>query len=140
MAIHMSACGVVCSDCGAYLAAQKGDPAYQREVAAAWKRIFNLDVPAEALTCAGCTSVEGVAFATCKECFVRQCVQAKGIAHCAVCDDYPCAELSRAQSQYDNLEQMAGRLSEDDFARYVAPYCQARERLAAAIRRPWDWS
>jgi hypothetical protein len=140
MAVRMSACGIVCSDCGAYIAQQKGDPAYQAEVAAAWKRIFNLDVPPEALSCAGCTSLEGQTFSSCQDCFVRQCALAKGIAHCGLCDDFPCAEFNRVQAQYDHLDQMAERLSEDDFARYVAPYCEARERLAAAVRRPWDWS
>lgn len=140
MEIRMSACGVVCSECGAFLAAKKADPAIQERVAAVWNRVYGLDVKPETVTCGGCLNVDAVAFATCNDCWVRECVLSKGIAHCGLCDQYPCAELERVQAQYDDLEKKAETMSEEDFATYVLPYCHSRERLAAATRRPWDWS
>jgi hypothetical protein len=140
MSLRMSACGVVCSECGAYVAGQSSDPAAQQRVANAWQAIYKLDVTPESLSCSGCLSLDGTVFATCKDCWVRNCVLSKGIAHCGLCDQYPCAELERVQAQYDGLEKMAETLPEDQFAEFVLPFCQVRERLASAVRRPWDWS
>jgi hypothetical protein len=137
---RMSACGVVCAECGAYIAGQTADPAVKERVAKAWHDIYKMDFAPEALVCVGCVSTDGPVLATCKDCWVRQCVMSKGIANCGVCDQYPCAELERVQSQYDGLEKLAETLSEDDFARFVLPYCQVRERIAAATRRSWDWA
>lgn len=139
MTVRMSACGVVCSECGAYLAGQSSDPAVKERVAKAWHDIYKIDVAPDALACSGCLSSDGV-FASCGDCWVRQCAMSKGLANCSVCDQYPCAELGRVQSQYDGLEKLAETMSEDEFARFVLPFCQVRERLAAATRRPWDWS
>jgi len=140
MTVHMSACGVVCSECGAYVAARKQDPSLQQHVAAVWNRIYKLDVKPESVSCGGCLNLDAVPFATCKDCYVRECVLAKGIAHCGLCDAYPCAELERVQAQFDGLEKLAETMSEEEFAAFVLPYCLAREHLAAAVRRPWDWS
>lgn len=140
MTVRVSACGVVCSECGAYVAGQTSDRAMQERVAKAWHTIYKLDVAPEALSCAGCMSVEGPVLATCKDCWVRQCAMSKGIAHCGVCDQYPCAELERVQAQYDGLEKLAETMPEEEFAEFVLPYCQVRDRLSSAIRRPWDWS
>lgn len=140
MSIQMSACGVVCSECGAFLAGKKADTAVQERVAAMWNKVYGLEVKPETVTCGGCLNTDAVAFVTCQDCFVRQCVLAKGIAHCGICDEYPCAELERVQRQFDGLEKLAEKMSEQEFAENVLPYCQARERIAAAVRRPWDWS
>ena len=140
MAIRMSACGIVCSECGAYLAGQTSDPAVKQQVAAAWHDIFKFDVAPDALSCGGCLNMEAPAFATCQDCFVRQCVMAKGIAHCGVCDEYPCAELNRVQAQTDGMEKLAETMPEEEFARFVQPFCGTRKRMSAATRPLWDWS
>jgi hypothetical protein len=140
MSVRMSACGVVCSDCGAYVAGQTEDRAVHEQFANAWHTIYKLDVTPEAMSCSGCLSVDGPVFATCKDCWVRQCVLSKGIAHCGLCDQFPCAELERVQAQFDGLEKLAETMPEEQFARFVLPYCQVRERLSSAVRRPWDWS
>ena len=49
----MSACGVQCSECGAYRAASKGLP-YQQEVADAWRRIYGRDEATTSISCGGC--------------------------------------------------------------------------------------
>jgi hypothetical protein len=140
MAIRMSACGVICSECGAYLAGQKADEAFQQRVADAWQSIYKLDVAPEALSCGGCLNVDAPAFATCNDCFVRQCVLAKGIAHCGLCDQYPCAELERVQAQFDGLEKLAETMPEAEFDQFVQPYCGISARISAAIRQPWEWA
>lgn len=140
MAIQMSACGVVCSECGAFVAARKQDPAAQERVAAIWNKIYKLELKPESISCGGCLNVNAVPFATCKDCYVRECVLSKGIAHCGLCDQYPCAELERVQAQFDGLEKLSETMSEEEFAEFVAPYCQSRERISSAVRRPWDWA
>jgi hypothetical protein len=140
MSLRMSACGVVCSECGAHVAGLSEDRAVQERVANAWRTIYKLDVAPEDLMCNGCLSMEGPVLAACKDCWVRQCVLSKGIAHCGLCEQFPCAELERVQAQYDGLEKLAESMSEEEFAEFVLPFCQVRERLSAAVRRPWDWS
>jgi hypothetical protein len=140
MSLRMSACGVVCSECGAYVAGQSSDPAVKERFTKAWRDLYKIDVAPEAMVCSGCQSLDGPVFAVCKDCWVRQCAMSKGIAHCGVCDQFPCAELERVQAQYDNLDRMAASMSEEDFAAFVLPYCHVRERLSSAVRRPWDWS
>jgi hypothetical protein len=51
----ISACGVLCSGCAAYNAASKG-PAFQKEVADAWYRIYGLEEQPERISCGGCLS------------------------------------------------------------------------------------
>ncbi len=140
MTIVMSACGNLCSDCPAYVAGRTHDRTRQERIAAAWQKIYDLTFPPETITCGGCPGDQPAAFVSCRQCAVRLCVTAKGLAHCALCEEYPCAKLDKAQADFDGLESMADKLSEEEFAEFVAPYCHARDRLAAALRRPWDWS
>ena len=89
-------CGIVCSDCTAYIATQSGErPALER-VAAQWKKEYNLaQVTVEDVTCDGCLGEGGRKGSHCAECDIRACAVARGVANCAHCPDYACDKLER---------------------------------------------
>ncbi len=129
----MSACGVMCSQCGAYRAASKG-AAYQKEVSDAWKRIYGFETDPAKMSCAGCLSSDDDVFYTSVKCTARRCCISKGFNSCADCPEEECALLEKAQSNWDNVPDMCAKLSKEDFDKYAQPYCGHRERLKATRR------
>lgn len=87
-------CGLVCSECGAYLATQANDPAAIEAVAARWRVQHSPHITAKDVPCDGC-AVEGKKCAHCAECDIRACGIAHGVQHCAECAEYPCARNER---------------------------------------------
>ena len=129
----MSACGVLCSDCPAYLGAAKGVE-HQERVAAAWQRIYGLNEPIENISCGGCLGPDEQLFHTCGSCKARRCCRSKGFSTCAECSVKDCADLESAQLVWDQVPELAKTLSSKDFVTYALPYCGHRSRLAEARR------
>lgn len=127
----MSACGVMCSECGAYRAASKG-AAYQQEIADAWRRIYGRDELTANISCSGCLGPDEEVFHTSVPCTARRCCRSKGFGSCAECPEKSCAYLERAQSVWDGVPQIGLSLSAADYHKYARPYCGHRERLDAA--------
>ncbi len=127
----MSACGVICSDCAAYMAASKGS-AYQQEAADAWSRIYGFQTETEKMTCGGCLSSDERVFHTSVRCAARRCCLSKGLGSCAECPEESCELLEKAQSNWDTVPEVGARLSGSDFEKYAQPYCGHRARLEAA--------
>ena len=131
MAALMSACGVLCSGCPAYLGEAKG-VAHQQRTADAWQRIYRVAEIAGNISCGGCLAPDADVFHTCRNCTARRCCRSKGFASCADCPEASCPDLERAQSMWDEVPAIASRLSPADSEAYARPYCGHRERLAAA--------
>ena len=129
----MSACGVVCSDCAAYVAASKGT-AFRKEAAEAWNRIYGFQTPPEKMSCGGCLSSDDKVFHTSVTCAARRCCLSKGFSSCAECPDESCALLKKAQSNWDTVPEIGTSLSASDFEKYAQPYCGYRERIEAVKR------
>lgn len=127
----MSACGVLCSDCPAYLAQAKGME-HQQHTADAWLRIYGLPELPESISCGGCLSADDEVFYTSVKCKARRCCRSKGFASCAECDVENCADLEKAQCVWDGVPEIGQTLSHEDFVRYAQPYCDHRRRLAEA--------
>ena len=127
----MSACGVLCTDCPAYLGETKG-LAYQQQVAEAWHRIYGLNEVASNISCSGCLGPFEEVFHTSRQCKARDCCLAKGFSNCAECPDLSCEILEKAQSVWDEVPEQISRISASDFETYARPYCGHRQRLAAA--------
>jgi len=89
----ISFCGLICSECPAYIATQKDDNAERRKVAEMWSKEFNAEMSPEDINCDGCISDERV-FHHCNVCEIRLCGKEKGIANCAFCDAYACEKLT----------------------------------------------
>ena len=127
----MSVCGVLCSECPAYLGEAKGI-AHQRRTVEAWHRIYGLNETAEHISCVGCLGTDEELFYTSRNCAARGCCRSKGLSSCAECPVETCADLEKAQSVWDEVPALVDKLSASDFAEYALPYCDHRKRLAAA--------
>lgn len=88
-------CGLICSECGAYLAKKNDDDEKRRELAEYWSEQFGEEIKPEDINCDGCTITYGEHIGYCYECKIRKCGMEMGVENCAYCDDYAC----------DNLEQ-----------------------------------
>ena len=87
-------CGLVCTDCPAYIATQADDRAALERVAAQWREEFNApNISVESVICDGCLTDEGRKCGHCFECEVRACGVEQGVANCAHCDKYACDKL-----------------------------------------------
>ncbi len=129
----MSACGVLCSGCAAYMAAAKG-AAYQKEAAEGWTRVYGFQVEPEKMSCGGCLGPDDRVFFTSAKCTARRCCLSKGFHSCAECPETTCELLQRAQSNWETVPEIGAKLSTSDFEKYAEPYCGLCERFEAARR------
>ncbi|MBE9508925.1 MAG: DUF3795 domain-containing protein [Chloroflexi bacterium] len=87
-------CGLVCTDCPAYIATQANDHAALERVAAQWREEFNApEITVEWVICDGCLTDEGQRCGHCAECEIRACGVARGVVNCAHCAEYACDKL-----------------------------------------------
>jgi len=87
-------CGLVCSECPAYVATQAGDKEALERVAARWSEEFHAPFTVEDCLCDGCTSGSKRLSGYCGKCEVRACAVARGVINCAYCDDYGCEKIT----------------------------------------------
>jgi len=89
-------CGLVCTDCPAYVATQADDRAALERVAAQWREEYNAPgITVESVICDGCLGSTGRHWAHCFECDIRACGMARGVVNCAYCPDYACEKMER---------------------------------------------
>lgn len=86
-------CGLVCSDCPAYLATIADDDGQRTAVAKRWSQEYGADVSPASVNCLGCHSQDSEVFSHGLECAMRLCGLKRGVLTCAHCDDYPCKHL-----------------------------------------------
>ena len=88
-------CGLICSDCGAFIATKENDYEKRREVAEAWSKKYGGQFKPEDINCEGCLTREGQVFSNCNVCEMRKCGIEKGVENCALCVDFSCEKLSK---------------------------------------------
>src|SRR5512136_2610045 len=87
-------CGLVCSDCPAYIATQANDQAELEKIVAKWRVQYNApDMPVTAAICDGCLGSDGRRGGYCGQCEIRACGVGRGVVNCAHCTDYACEKL-----------------------------------------------
>jgi hypothetical protein len=108
-------CGLDCSACPIHLATLETDASknYAMRVSIARECFLHYGMnllPEEVDDCDGCRAVTGRLFSSCRNCMIRKCASAKGLANCAFCEDYACAELEEMfrldPSARERLEKM----------------------------------
>ena len=88
-------CGLVCSDCPAYIATQANDPVALERLVAQWREEFQKpDITAQSVLCDGCLGDDGHKWGHCFECEIRACGIERGVVNCAYCADYLCEKLA----------------------------------------------
>jgi len=86
-------CGLLCSQCDAFVATLNDDDAKRAEVARLWSKQYNHDIEPADINCLGCTSDSDCHFGHCSVCEIRKCAKKTQVANCAYCDDYACEKL-----------------------------------------------
>jgi hypothetical protein len=87
-------CGLICTDCPAYIATQANDQEALERTAAQWRKEYDSpDITAESIICDGCLTDEGRKCGHCFECKIRACGIERGIVNCGHCSDYACEKL-----------------------------------------------
>jgi hypothetical protein len=88
-------CGLVCTDCPAYIATKADDRAALERVAAQWREEFDAPgLAAESVICDGCLGTTGRKFGHCSDCEIRACAMGRAVINCAHCDDYGCETIT----------------------------------------------
>jgi hypothetical protein len=88
-------CGLVCTDCPAYIATQADDRAALGRVAAQWREEYDApNITVESVICDGCLTGDRKC-GHCAECDIRACGVARGVVNCGHCADYVCEKLER---------------------------------------------
>lgn len=101
----ISYCGLVCTDCSAYIATLTGDEKKALETAEMWSKAYNIKVKLEDVWCDGCL-VEGKKCAHCHECEIRICARKKGVVNCAHCKDYKCETVKNFFKMVPDAEKL----------------------------------
>lgn len=87
-------CGLVCTDCPAYIATQANDWEALEQLARQAREEFGVpDATAESARCDGCLGDTEYKCGYCFECQIRACGVARGVVNCAHCADYACEKL-----------------------------------------------
>jgi len=93
MAEMIAVCGLVCTDCPAYLATQDDDEK-RKEVAQKWSSDEHPIKP-EDINCDGCLAVGKRLIKFCDICEVRRCGFERKVETCGHCGDYPCEMINK---------------------------------------------
>jgi len=88
-------CGLLCSECGAFLATINNDDQKREEVAQLWSKEYGSVLKPEDINCEGCLSEGENLFNYVKVCEIRKCGKEKGVRNCAYCDEYSCDKLEK---------------------------------------------
>jgi hypothetical protein len=89
----LSHCGLLCGECGAYLATRSDDDAKRAEVAREWSRMYGAALDPADINCDGCVSDGPRLFHHATVCEIRRCARARGAPNCGHCDEYACERL-----------------------------------------------
>jgi hypothetical protein len=87
-------CGIVCSDCPAYVATQSGDTEELKRVAEEWSG-EDMQLSPYDLVCDGCLLGHARYALFCSSCETRSCAIAREVENCAHCEEYACDKLAR---------------------------------------------
>jgi hypothetical protein len=91
----IAVCGLICSECGAFIATQNDDDARRKKVAEEWSKGYHAEIKPEAINCDGCTSESERVFNYCHICEIRACGRKRKVKNCAYCEDFPCEKLDK---------------------------------------------
>lgn len=88
-------CGIVCTECPAYIATKNDDKELREKTAIEWSKMFGAEINPEQIYCDGCLQDEGHLISHCSECEIRACGKEKKVKNCAYCDDFACEKLEK---------------------------------------------
>jgi hypothetical protein len=87
-------CGLVCTECPAFIATINDDDKEREKIAKQWAKEFKHEFKIEDINCDGCLSTKGRHIGYCNICEIRSCATGKKVKNCAYCEDYLCEKLN----------------------------------------------
>ena len=85
--VYVAACGLLCSECPAFIATKDNDRALIERTATEWSSRYGVDVRPEHVWCEGCMTENGRKCRYCEAgCTVRACAVEKGFFSCSQCE------------------------------------------------------
>lgn len=97
-------CGLICTECEAYLATQANDIEALTRMAEEANAQFGMTMTWEDGRCFGCLS-DKKKIGYCDSCAVRLCAVERSVENCAYCDAYPCNTISAFLEHAARAEQ-----------------------------------
>jgi len=92
----VGSCGIVCTECPAFIAYRTDDQELRKKTAVEWSKMYGATIEPEEINCVGCQTTEGIHISHCAECDIRECSQqTHQIANCGLCTDYPCDRIEK---------------------------------------------
>jgi hypothetical protein len=88
-------CGLICTECPAYIAKRDDNDELRKKTAEEWSKQFNATITPESVNCDGCLVTDGELIQYCSVCEIRKCGLEKNVENCALCDDYICDKLEK---------------------------------------------
>ncbi len=100
-------CGDHCEFCPRYIATKSGKRVDLERVKELWIRLgfIDNDFSVEDMDCQGCLPKNGCAYTE-----LCECVRAKSIENCGLCDDYPCKRINMVFDQSEKLRSRANQV------------------------------
>lgn len=86
----LAPCGIDCIECTAYKATRENDYGRLAEILKEWAPVEENYEP-EDLLCDGCYGKR--VSRDCRVCWIKDCIEERGIPYCAHCGGYPCERL-----------------------------------------------
>lgn len=87
-------CGLICTECPAFIATQNNDEEGRIKVADTWSKQFNMEIKPENVICDGCLAFDKRLCGYCRICEIRKCALEKKVQNCAYCNEYMCEGIS----------------------------------------------
>ena len=92
----VGSCGIICTECPAFIAYRTDDQALREKTAKEWSKMHGAVIEAVDINCVGCLAIEGVQIGHCAECDIRLCSQqTHKLANCGLCSEYPCERIEK---------------------------------------------
>lgn len=106
-------CGYSCYRC----AARSDDPAVRQRLVDGWRRLFGHEhYTVENVRCDGCLADGRLAD---KECKARPCARERGVASCALCDDFVCEKVGNLLASREGMfvfnRRRSAQATEEEF-------------------------
>ena len=106
--IMIAKCGLICTECDAYLATQANDIEALTRMAEEANQQYGMSMTWEDSRCFGCqTELKKIPY--CDSCTVRLCANQHQVETCAHCPDFGCETISRFM---EDVPQAAATLTD----------------------------
>lgn len=81
-------CGLVCTNCPAFLATKNDDDTARKKTAKMYAKLYGFNLKPEEINCDGCLTIGGRKTPYCQDCDIRSCCSKKGFENCVRCTEH----------------------------------------------------